>query len=328
MGKSATIDGLRKFRQRLLRERDPWHDASRRFSVRRFAGPECFIEHLEGVRVAHLTDLHVGRVTPMAVQYDAVSMTNAGKPDIVVISGDFVCHSQVYLDDLTDVISKFDAPVFAVLGNHDHWAGADGVRRALVKGGAEVLDNAHTTITVGHQPLQVVGLDDAYTGHASQHDALKGLKSNVPVIGLSHIAEEADGLWEQGVPLVFSGHTHAGQITVARLHELSVGKLAGHKYIHGLYGSRMSKDPRGAVYVGAGVGAAVVPLRLGERAQREVAFFELGVQPGAFDEHHEEQPANRGRKPSPKTKERRAQAVLRKQERRARRNGNGANLDS
>ena len=75
--------------------------------------------------------------------------------------------------------------------------------------------------------------------------------------------------------------------------------------------------------VGAGVGAAIVPLRLGERAKREVAFFELGAQPGSFDEHHSEQAAHRGRVPSPKTKERRAQAVLRKQERRERKNGNG-----
>jgi len=282
------------------------------------------MEHLAGLRVAHLTDLHVGRVTPMAVQYDAVAMTNAGEPDLVVITGDFVCHSQVYLDDLTDVISKIDAPVFASLGNHDHWAGAEPVRKALKRGGAEVLDNANTVLEVGHQRLQLVGLDDAYTGHADQRDALKGLRSDLPVIGLSHIGEEADALWQAGVPLVFSGHTHAGQITVARLHELSVGKLAGHKYVHGLYGSRGADDPRGAVYVGAGVGAAVVPLRLGERAKREVAFFELGEQPGAFDEHHGEQAAHPGRKPSAKKKERRAQAVRRKQEKRERRNGNGA----
>ena len=286
------------------------------------------MEHLEGLRVAHLTDLHVGRVTPMAVQYDAVSMTNAGEPDIVVISGDFVCHSQVYLDDLTEVISRIEAPVFAVLGNHDHWAGADSVRKALKRGGAEVLDNANTTVTVGHQRLQIVGLDDAYTGHADRQQAVKGLRSDLPVIGLSHIGEEADGLWEAGVPLVFSGHTHAGQITVARLHELSVGKLGGHKYIHGLYGSRGAHDPRGAVYVGAGVGAAVVPLRVGERAKREVVFFELGEQPGTFDEHHREQPAHPGRVPSHKTKKRRALAVLRKQERRERKNGNGAKTAS
>jgi predicted MPP superfamily phosphohydrolase len=324
MSRYATIEGLRKFRKTLLRERDPWHDTLRRFRIRRFAGPECFIEHLEGLRVAHLTDLHVGRVTPMGVQYEAVSMTNAGNPDLIVISGDFVCHSQVYLDDLTDVISKFDAPVFAVLGNHDHWAGAEPVRKALRRGGAEVLDNANTTVTIRHQRLQLVGLDDAYTGHADRRSALKGLRSDLPVIGLSHIGEEADALWEAGVPLVFSGHTHAGQITVARLHELSVGKLGGHKYIHGLYGSRGAKGAKGAVYVGAGVGAAVVPLRVGERAKREVAFFELGVQPGAFDEHHQEQEPLAGRAPSPRTKERRAQAVIRKQERRQRRNGNGA----
>ena len=300
------------------------HDSSRRFRIRRFAGPECFLEHLEGLRVAHLTDLHVGRVTPMVVQYDAVSMTNAGKPDVVVITGDFVCHSQVYLDDLTDVVSKIDAPVFASLGNHDHWAGAQPVRNALRRAGAEVLDNAHTTIEIRNQRLQVLGLDDAYTGHADHQKALKGLRSDLPVIGLSHIGEEADALWEEGVPLVFSGHTHAGQITVARLHELSVGKLAGHRYVHGLYGSRDVQDPKGAVYVGAGVGAAVVPLRLGERAKREVAFFELGTQPGAFDEHHAEQDAHPGRAPSSKTKERRAQAVAKKRAKRVRRNGNGA----
>lgn len=324
MGRNATIEGLRKFRKRLLHERDPWHDGHRKFRIRRFAGPECFMEHLDGLRVAHLTDLHVGRVTPMAVQYDAVSMTNAGEPDLVVITGDFVCHSQVYLDDLTDVISKIDAPVFATLGNHDHWAGAEPVRKALQRAGAEVLDNANTIVEIGHQRLQVLGLDDAYTGHADQAAALKGLRKDLPVIGLSHIGEEADALWEAGVPLVFSGHTHAGQITVARLHELSVGRLAGHKYVHGLYGSRGADDPRGAVYVGAGVGAAVVPLRVGERAKREVAFFELGEQPGAFMEHHGEQAAHPGRKPSSKTKERRAQAVLKKRLRRERRNGNGA----
>ena len=83
------------------------------------------------------------------------------------------------------------------------------------------------------------------------------------------------------------------------------------------------QDPKGAVYVGAGVGAAVVPLRLGERAKREVAFFELGTQPGAFDEHHQEQAAHQGRVPSLKTKERRAEAVRRKHERRERKDGDG-----
>jgi hypothetical protein len=220
-----------------------------------------------------------------------------------VITGDFVCHSQKYLDELTAVISELKSPVLCVLGNHDHWSGAEAVRKALRKGGAELLDNAHTTLTLRHQRLQVVGLDDAYTGHADREKALKGLRADLPTLGLSHIAEEADALWAAGVPLVLSGHTHAGQVTVAKLHELSIGRIAGHKYVHGLYGDR---GTTGAVYVGAGVGAAIIPLRVGERGRREVTLFELGAAVGSFDEHHTEQRALPGRKPSKRATARRA----------------------
>ena len=114
--------------------------------------------------------------------------------------------------------------MIAVLGNHDHWSGAEEVRHALERGGVEVLRNRHTTITLRHERLQVVGLDDAYTGHARRDEAVKGLRHDLPSIALSHIAEEADGLWRHGVPLVLSGHTHAGQVTLARLHEFAVGR--------------------------------------------------------------------------------------------------------
>ena len=177
-----------------------------------------------------------------------------------------------------------------------------------------MLRNSTTTIEVRHQRLQLVGLDDAYTGHADVARAVRGLKPNLPSLGLSHIAEEADRLWDYGVPLVLSGHTHAGQITIARLHELSIGKMAGHKYIHGLYGQRRGD---GAVYVGAGIGAAMMPFRLGERAKREVAIFELGAAPGSLVEHHGEQRALRGRKPSAQTKAKRHAAVAKKAAKRA-----------
>ena len=291
-------------------------------TLRRFAGHAAYQERLDRpIRIAHLTDQHVGRVTPMRVQLAAVEAANLMRPDVVMLTGDFVCHGHAYLEDLREVLSSFDAPVFAVLGNHDHWSGANEVRHTLVHAGVELLDNANTTITVGHQRLQVVGLDDAYTGHADVEKAVRGLDPRLPTIGLNHIAEMADPLWYHHVPLVLSGHTHAGQITVARLHEISVGRLAGHRYIHGLYGSRHGPPPHGAVYVGAGIGAAVMPLRIGERAQREVTLFELGLEPGAFDEHHDVQPPLPGRTPSEKTKEKRRLQVLKKAERRRRRLG-------
>tara|TARA_B100001750_G_scaffold247397_2_gene273014 strand:+ start:2808 stop:3827 length:1020 start_codon:yes stop_codon:yes gene_type:complete len=320
------VTALDDIAQRALRDADAeqarkkrfQRDYRKQFRVRRFAGPLVHQTQLDHLRIAHVTDIHVGRVTPFEAQMEAVRLVNEGEPDAVVITGDFVCHSTLHLDQLEEIIAAYDAPVFAVLGNHDHWSGADEVRRTLHKADAEVLDNVHTTITLRHQKLQVLGLDDTYTGHGDWRKATKGLRHDLPVLGLSHIAEEADALWTQGVPLVLSGHTHAGQITIAKLHELAVGKLAGHKYIHGLYGSREAeRDSKlGAVYVGAGVGAAVVPLRLGERARREVTFFELGHAAGSFLEHHAEQPALPGRKPSEKTKERRMRAVAKKRQKR------------
>lgn len=287
--------------------------------LRTFAGPAAYVGRMGPLRVAHLTDLHVGRVTPMRVLLAAVEQTNVERPDLVVITGDFVCHSQSYLDELYEVVRRFEAPVLGVLGNHDYWSGATEVRRALRRAGAEVLDNRNTLLTLRGERLQVLGLDDAYTGHADREAALKGLRDDVPTLGLSHIAEEADALWAAGVPFVLSGHTHAGQVTFARLHELAIGKLAGHRYVHGLYGTRqVGKAPHGAVYVGAGIGAAVMPLRLGDRGKREITIFELGTAPGAFVEHHAEQPPLPGRKPTPEQVAKRKLRVTEKHARRER----------
>lgn len=293
--------------------------------LRRFAGPELHARQLaKPLKIVHLTDQHVGRVTPMRVQRAAVALANAQSPDLIVVTGDFICHSQEYLDALEELMRTFAAPVVGVLGNHDHWSGAAEVRRALRRAGVEVLDNAHTVRTIRGERLQLVGLDDAYTGHADRQKATKGLRRDLPTLGLSHIAEEADALWAAGVPLVLSGHTHAGQVTLAGLHELALGKLAGHKYVHGLYGNRNDDAGKtlplaGALYVGAGIGASVIPLRIGERGRREVTVFELGMSPGAFHEHHEEQEALPGRAPTDEVKAKRAAKVVRNAAKRARR---------
>lgn len=283
-----------------------------KIELRRFAGPGVHAAHLTHARIAHLTDLHFGRVTPMAVQEAAVELTNASHPDLVVITGDLVCHSQLYLDELIATLKLIQAPTIAVLGNHDYWSGAKEVAWALGKAGILLLQNQSTVVELRHEKLQVVGLDDPYTGHADRALATKGLRKDVATIGLSHVAEEADGLWAAGVPLVLSGHTHAGQVTFARLHELTLGKLAGHRYVHGLYGARRPAPdrPPGAVYVSAGIGASVMPIRIGERGRREVALFELGREVPAFEEHHGEQPPLPGRKPSSKLVDKRKAAVI------------------
>jgi predicted MPP superfamily phosphohydrolase len=292
----------------------PPRKAPPNIELRRFRGPSSHAEKLAHFRVVHLTDLHFGRVTPLSVQEAAVASANAEKPDLVVITGDFVCHSQAYLDQMTRVLSELEAPTIGVLGNHDYWSGADEVRAGLKRANVLLLDNANTIVEARGERLQVVGLDDAYTGHADRHKATKGLRTDLPTLGLSHIAEEADWLWDRGAALVLAGHTHGGQVTVARLHELALGKLVGHKYVHGLYGKRTpnGEGAKGAVYVSAGIGAAMIPLRIGERGRREIAVFELGNDAAQFDEHHDEQDGLPGRKPSAKLQAKRRHQVIQK----------------
>jgi len=265
----------------LLKHRKNFNEATKWFSkirLRKFLGHYSHKQYLSTpITIAHLTDQHVGRVTPLKVQLEAIDLALEQDPDIVVLTGDFVCHSELYLHDLTELVKKIDRPAFAVLGNHDHWTNAGAVKRALIQGGVEILENAHTIVRIGNNELQLVGVDDAYTRHADIKKATKGLKTNLATIGLSHIAEEADHFWQNGVPLVLSGHTHGGQITVAGLHELILKKVIGHRYVHGLYGHLDYQKPFGAVYVSAGIGAAVMPLRMGEKGKREVAIFKLGA---------------------------------------------------
>ncbi|MCC7018342.1 MAG: metallophosphoesterase [Ardenticatenales bacterium] len=261
-----------------------------RIAVRRFAGSRALAETLDRpLRIAHLTDLHVGTVTPHAAQLAAIEAVNAAEPDLVFLTGDYVCHSLEHLDELHDALRRVAAPMVGVLGNHDHWCGAPAVRRALEGAGVDVLVNETRVLEIGGQRLQIVGVDDGRTGHADVEHAVRDVASGLPTIGLSHVPHEADALWEHGVSLVLSGHTHSGQVAVGRMNELFLAGLGGHRYIHGLYGDRWGRRFPGAVYVSAGIGAAVMAVRMGDRARREVALFELGALPGDFDEHHAEQ---------------------------------------
>lgn len=281
--KKLSAQWSKRMAAHLVEHRQKFNEASRWFSqlrLRHFAGHEIYEQYLDTpLRVAHLTDQHVGRVTPMRVQREAIKQALETNPDLFVLTGDFVCHSELYLHDLTEIMKLIPLPKFAVLGNHDHWTNASAVKKALIKGGVEILENANTVIEIKGQKLQLVGLDDAYTHHADVNKATQGMKKNIATLGLSHIAEQADKLWLKDVPLVLSGHTHAGQITVAGLHELILNKVIGHKYIHGFYGNLHQNHPTGAVYVSAGIGAAVMPIRMGEKGKREVAIFDLGANP-------------------------------------------------
>src|ERR1700744_1106578 len=75
----------------------------------------------DGVRIAHLTDLHVGLLTPHARIRRALELAQAGEPDLLLLTGDFVCYSPKFVGAFAEIMKGIRVPTYAVLGNHDHW---------------------------------------------------------------------------------------------------------------------------------------------------------------------------------------------------------------
>lgn len=221
----------------------------------------------DGVRIAHLTDLHVGMLTPARKILRALEMAHHARPDLVLMTGDFVCYSPKFVGRLAELTRGLDAPTYAVLGNHDYWTDGAGVRRALERNGVSVLRNGHSELSVRRSPLTVVGIDDAITGHSDHRRAFSGVRPGGSRIVLTHVPNLADRAAEYGAGLILAGHTHGGHVKIGSLTEKIAARF-GSRYLAGFYGV---KDA--LLYVNCGIGSSSVPIRAG--APSECAVFTL-----------------------------------------------------
>src|SRR5512140_3377494 len=141
----------------------------------------------DGVRIAQLSDIHVGNLTPASHVRAAIDVANAAKPDLIVLTGDYVCWRRHEAELAADQLGGLKAPrVLAVLGNHDYFTHGAGVRGALERNGYEVLRNRTTIADVRGAPLSVVGVDDPVTRHDDLDAAFAGAPERRTKIVLCH----------------------------------------------------------------------------------------------------------------------------------------------
>ncbi len=225
----------------------------------------------DGVKIAHLTDLHVGMLTPARKILRALEMAQAARPDMLLMTGDFVCYSPKFVGRLAELTRGIEVPTYCVLGNHDYWTDGAGVRRALERNGLAVLRNGHSEIQLKHAPLTVVGIDDAITGHSDHRRAFAGVRPNHKSpssrIVLTHVPNLADRAAEYGPGLILAGHTHGGHVKIGSLTEKIAARF-GNRYLAGFYGVNQA-----LLYVNCGIGSSSVPIRAG--APAECAVFTL-----------------------------------------------------
>ncbi len=247
---------------------------------RRAPRPPVLVEHdvtvegldpaHDGVRIAHLSDIHVGNLTPAAHVRAAVELASGAGADVIALTGDYVCWRKTEVGMLREQLAGLRATrVVATLGNHDYFTSASGVRGALTGHGYEVLDNRHTSLDVRGAPLHLIGVDDPVTRHHDLDRAFDGVPARGTRVVLCHCPEQAPGLAERGADLVLSGHTHGGQIYLRGVTDRIIERM-GKRYRRGFY------DLGGAqLYVTPGVGFSGLRVRVGDGTQSEVALFTL-----------------------------------------------------
>ena len=191
---------------------------------------------LDGLRIAHLSDIHVGGAMDRARLQHVAALTAAARPDLVLHTGDFLTHRR----------GDFDAPLYdalatlaprhgqwACLGNHDFDDPARLTGR-LGDAGVVVLRDALTSIDVDGQSLEIAGLDFGWdrarrAASAAERIARWPGRGATPRLLLLHDPSEFALLPEGCADLVLSGHTHGGHIGVqlGRDAAITVVGLAG-----------------------------------------------------------------------------------------------------
>lgn len=252
------------------------------FEVRHVRVPiEGLPRALDGVRIAQISDLHAGSLFSERPMHDVAALLMHQRPEVIALTGDFVNHDHRELPAILPALERLRAPlgVYAVRGNHDHYAHVGRVSELVRAAGVDLLVNDARSLAVDGARLHILGTDN--TGFNQSFGDLARARSRVERNGEDAMILLAHDptFWDQHVrpeapeiDLTLSGHTHGGQIGF-ELGPLrwSVARVAYSRWA-GLYtenGGPVTQH----LYVNRGIGTVGPPMRVGVRP--EVTVLEL-----------------------------------------------------
>lgn len=243
---------------------------------------------LDGFRVVAIADLHTGSnyAPPERIRY-VVEQANAQDADIIVLLGDYVSEAKwdqqcvrratnrehctelkVPVEEIAESLKGLNAKygVFAIIGNHDWYHNEQKIHRMFEEiVGLTVLNNEIAEIDVSGTKVRLWGIEDLYLNRRVPSEAFNSLADKSNVIALTH---NPDSLLSApaGFAIMFSGHTHGGQLNWPVFGPKAVFNdprfMDGHVEVDGKH-----------VYVTSGVGTSVIPFRF--RVPPEIAVVTL-----------------------------------------------------
>ena len=219
---------------------------------------------LDGLRVAHLSDFHLGVPSRGAVAVErAVEWVAARRPDLVCITGDLVSRRRGE-PVLRQLLGRL-GPAFAVLGNHDFADSRDPFSEPIELrdlGHTELLFDEGRIVELRGRRVQVVGLHPRSRRRASTVlAALVDPSADLRIV-LTHFPELIRSRASKPYELVLAGHMHGGQIVMPYPGGRFLFAHPGAKESLGLY-----RSGRTTLHVSPGLGTTFVPFRFFARPE-------------------------------------------------------------
>jgi hypothetical protein len=234
-------------------------------------------DRMEGFTIALLSDFHYDPYFSVHPLHSAIGMVNNLRPDMIVLTGDFVSvpmfgdkrKGALDAEPCARLLRQMSAPygLWAVMGNHDEGTDREIVTRALKAENINVLANQSEAIERDGARFWLAGVNDVLSYTADLTQTLLHVLAGEAVILLAHEPDFADEAARFPIDLQLSGHSHGGQIRIPFLPPLYLPIMA-KKYVLGTY----QVGPL-LLYTNAGIGTVGVPLRFD--CPPEITFLTL-----------------------------------------------------
>lgn len=220
-------------------------------------------DNYDSFKIVHFTDLHYGTTVNKKELKRLVNKINDQKPDVIVFTGDLVDRKVKLSDkeyiDMSKELSKLDPKieVISVIGNHDYY---NDYYNKIVKDLSWIsLDNTYEYVyNNSKKPIVFVGLDDLTNGKIDINNAFSFLNESEDdkyTIVLTHEPDTVLEFKDYSFDLVFSGHSHLGQV-----------RLPGFGAVYTPVGSKKYYDEHYTInnshlYISSGIGTSTIPFR-------------------------------------------------------------------
>ena len=182
-----------------------------------------------GKKIVFASDFHISKNDRTRLKR-IIKLINKQKPDLVISGGDYIKghtgKTTLDIETIAHELSKINAPVISVLGNHDGWYDKYRVKKALETNGITVLMNKCIKVA----DISVAGVEDMQTGRPEPQIALE--EADSPSILVSHTPDIYPSV-NQKVDLILAGHVHGGQVRIPFKGAILVPSKYGTKYSMG-----------------------------------------------------------------------------------------------